>query len=129
MNTGRKFVAIGIASVAACFTVALLVSNWTWYQDPDRIEAHLLAETPLGTSEEAVFARLKANGVEPTPVWRGEVRPNTSFPPTTVAGSSFAHVAIAEYRIIFTTTVEAFYVFDADRRLVDIAVRKTTDAL
>jgi hypothetical protein len=129
MTTGRRSVIKVLAAAALLSVAALLVLNWTWYQSEDRIKAHLLAETPVGTSEASVVSRLRANGVEPGEIWRGPVPPNTGYPPSTVPGHSFLHVVVGEYRIVFTTSIEAFYIFDAERRLAEITVRKTTDAL
>ena len=61
--------------------------------------------------------------------WRGRVEPNTGYPPNTIGGGSFINAVVAEYRIVVITSVEAFYIFDNNRNLVEIAVRKSTDAL
>jgi hypothetical protein len=117
--------------VVFSITTIALVSNWPWYMSYGRIESYLLQRTPLGSSEEEVISNLRESGArlqieEP---WRGNVAPNTGFPPNTVAGSSYIVAVVGEYRVVFTTSVAAFYIFDSDRRLVEIAIRKTVDAL
>jgi len=124
-SSTTALVVLGIA----CLLAVPLVRNWPWYLDQTLIESRLLTETPLGSSEDDVLAHLQAKNLKPAPVWRGTVSPHTIYPPTTVAGTSFTHAVVGEYSLIFTTSVEAFYVFGQDRRLVEIAVRKTTDAL
>jgi hypothetical protein len=39
------------------------------------------------------------------------------------------HELIGEYRVVFWTSVEAFYIFDAEGNLREIRVRKSVDAL
>ncbi|WP_242162949.1 hypothetical protein [Lysobacter sp. M15] len=121
MKVSRRSITIlVIVAITAVLAVATL-PNWRWFLGADRIESQLLEETPIGSSEDQVLAHLRANGLKPAPLWRGSVEPNTIYPPNTIAGN--------RYTIIFTTSVEAFYVFGQDQRLVEIAVRKTTDAL
>jgi hypothetical protein len=116
--------------VLALSTVTFIVAtNWQWYRSPDYIEFHLLADTPHGSSESEVIDHLRTIGAKYKEPWRGSVEPNTGYPPTAVAGSSFISALVAEYTIVFTTSVEVFYIFDSNRLLVEIAVRKSTDAL
>ena len=131
MRTSRTFIiALTAAALIGCTWVgAVVFSNRHWYDSPDRIESHLLSETPLGSSEEEVLRYLRKEAVRFEPPWRGAVAPNTLYPPNTVAGSSYIDAVVGEYAIVFGTSVEAFYIFDANRRLVEIAVRKTTDGL
>ena len=118
-----------VAAVVVCaWVLAVIIPNWQWYGDAEEIEAHLSSEIPLGSSEEQVLSRLRAKGLTPSPLWRGEVEPNTGYPPNTVAGTSLVRATVAKYRLPFVTSVEVFYIFGPDRRLVEIAVRKTTDA-
>lgn len=124
----RPITILVIVAITAVLAVATL-PNWRWFLGADRIESQLLEETPIGSSEDQVLAHLRANGLKPAPLWRGSVEPNTIYPPNTIAGNSFTHAVVGEYTIIFTTSVEAFYVFGQDQHLVEIAVRKTTDAL
>ena len=97
--------------------------------NPDYIETHLLADTPLGSSENEIIDYLQTTGAKFKEPWRGRVEPNSSYPPNTVAGSSFISSVVAEYNIVLSTSVEAFYIFDSNRLLVEVAVRKSTDAL
>ena len=48
---------------------------------------------------------------------------------TTLTRAGFFRVLVGEYRNIFVTSVSAFYIFDQNQRLVEIGVRKETDAL
>jgi ABC-type dipeptide/oligopeptide/nickel transport system permease component len=129
MRVSRKSIGILTALLLTGALLATILPNWRWHLSPAAIQSQLLAETPLGTSEEQVLRYLQARGLKPAPLWRGTVAANTIYPPSTAAGNSFTHAVVGEYGLIFTTSVEAFYVFGRDRRLVEIAVRKTTDAL
>ena len=118
-----------IATLATAAVTFVVINNWQWYRSPAQIEDHLLADTPLGSSEDKVIAHLRRSGAEFEDPWRGQLDPNTSYPPNTLPGDSYIRAVVAEYRVVFTTSVEAFYIFDANRHLVEVAVRKSTDAL
>jgi hypothetical protein len=83
---------------------------------PAPIEQYLLHETPLGSSREDVQNWLRAPRAD-SPV------------PTLPQGGRTLHTSIFHYSLVFETAVEVFYTFDAQGRLVDLRVRKTTDAL
>ena len=130
MRSSRSAIIWSAVALIACAAVfAVVITNWHWYGSPDQIESHLLAETPLGSSEEAVLSYLSEKAESVKEPWRGPVTPNTLYPPNTVAGSSFITAVVGKYSVVFETSVEAFYIFDSDRRLVEIAVRKTTDGI
>jgi hypothetical protein len=130
MNKWRIFW-LSIVIFGISITIIALVSNWPWYLSYGQIESYLLQKTPLGSSEEEVISYLREGGarLQIEDPWRGNVAPNTGHPPNTVAGSSYIDAVVGEYRLVFTTSVEAYYIFDSDRRLVEIAIRKTIDAL
>lgn len=82
----------------------------------------------------AVLA-LETRGYKPVPskgkgFWRQE-----SYEPMTVVGVSSIRVNLGDYRsaltffFLFITNVTAFWGFDAEGKLIDIWVWKTTDAL
>ena len=102
-----------------------------WWRPPSEIKAYLLTQTPVGSRETQVLAWLDSHDisaevhrfprkVEPTE-WR-----NYSFAISQGATAMIQEV-VAQYGFPFGTSVEAFYLFD-EGRLVDIGVRKTTDA-
>lgn len=128
MKITRKSIAVFVFLVVAGGLALAILPNWRWHLSTDRIESRLLIETPIGSSEDQVLANLHAKGLKPVPLWRGIVAANTMYPPNTITGSSFTHAVVGEYTLIFTTSVEAFYIFGQDQLLVEIAVRKTTDS-
>ena len=129
MKASRKSVVLMLIAAATCALLVVLVPNWRWYRSAGGIESYLLTETPLGSSEDQVLAYLRSQDFNPAPTWRGVVEPNTIYPPNAVAGNSFIRATVGEYMMVFTTSVEAFYIFGPDRRLVEIAVRKSTESL
>lgn len=130
MRTSRSFITLTAIALIGCAAVAAVVSsNWHLYGSPGQIELNLRNETPLGSSEEEVIRYLRREAMRFEQPWRGAIKPNTVYPPNTIAGSSYIRAVVGEYTVVFVTSVEAFYIFDANRRLVEIAVRKTTDGL
>ena len=130
MSSSRRSITWGVIVALICATVlAIVVPNWHWYRSAAENEAHLATQTPQGSSESEVQAYLEDNAVSFTPPWRGPIEPSSEYSPSSVAGSSLIRALVGEYTVVFVTSVEAYYVFDADRRLVGISVRKTTDAL
>jgi len=103
--------------------------DFNLYRSSESIAAHLGSKTPLGTSEAAVMTYLKENDMNPDALRTAHVDPDSSYPPSSVEGESFIRALAGEYGVVFTTSVESFYIFDSDGMLVDIKIRKTTDAL
>jgi len=115
-------------------SVVIVLSSWlvaaafvpdatVFWQEPARIKRYLLEHTPLGSPEEHVVSWLEERGV------RSHIN---RWPPSAASGapaSALIHESIEHHRILFRTDVEAFYVFDGSQQLVDVRVRKTTDAL
>jgi hypothetical protein len=120
------------ALVAGLLLVGVSSVLWpeltVFWRSPDRVEAYLLTKTPLGTPEAGVTAWLRTRGREEVPR-KVSIRPNSDYPVTRTGGAAFIHTVVAEYRLIFWTSVEAFYTFDASGRLVDLRVRATVDGL
>ena len=129
MKIARIFISLVLVlTLSACVSSPLL-SKSSLRQDSEAIESNLRTLTPLGSTEEQVLSHLQKNGLQPEPIWRGEITPGSQYIKNTVPGRSFFRVLVGEYRNIFVTSVSAFYIFDHDRRLVEIGVRKETDAL
>lgn len=93
------------------------------------ISLNLEKDTPLGSTEQEVIAHLNEEGISYEGPVRARVDPSLSYPPSTVPGSSFIRALVSEYGIIFTTSIESFYIFGDDGFLSEISVRKTTDSL
>jgi hypothetical protein len=128
MKFGAKRVAIGLAAaLGATVLIALWLGNVVYWGSEDRIEAYLRTQTPLGSPQSRVTQWLSTRGV-PSQIHVAVVKPNSSYPPTKVGGSSFIHESIAHYRVIFRADIEAFYIFDSNGNLVDLRVRREVDA-
>ena len=117
-----------VAAIALVLGVLIFGPSPYLYRDSKSVETYLLAKTPLGSSEEQVLTYLRQAGLDPKSPWRGDI-PAGSYPPTSIGGKSYVDAVVGRYSMPFTTSVEAFYIFDSKRRLVDVRVRKTTDAL
>ena len=129
MKIARVFTLLLLAlSLSACVSSPLF-SKLSLRQDDEVIESRLRSLTPLGSTEAQVLSHLTNRGLKPEPIWRGEIAPGSQYVNSTVPGRSFFRVLVGEYRNIFVTSVSAFYIFDKDQRLVEIGVRKSTDAL
>ena len=105
-----------------------------WWQSDAEIAAHLLKQTPVGSTEGAVVAWLKSQGVADPYVGRfvRTVEPqewvSTYGFNVKARSTAVIHTTVARYGFPFETSVEAFYLF-YNERLVEIWVRKTTNAL
>ena len=60
---------------------------------------------------------------------RNERVDGQAFRLAAVGGDGYVLVMMGEYGLIFVTSVEAFYIFGSNGRLVDVKVRKSTDSL
>lgn len=118
---------LGLIALGVAFT-ALWSADLRWRVSEQSIAARELETTPLGATETAVLNALIRRNRQPSPMWRGVIEPGSSYPVSARGGASYTRVALAEYGIVFKTSVEAFYIFDGDRRLVEVGIRKTTDA-
>lgn len=92
------------------------------------IEERLKVMTPLGTPHTVVVAELQNKKYKVAQIVHAHVSPLSSYPPTSLDGEGFIRVELGEYRTIFITSVEAFFIFDLGDNLIDVKVRKTTDA-
>ena len=129
MKIAHSLVMLLVAlAITGCTTVSLLPRSQLRQSD-DTIKSKLLSRTALGASEDDVVSYLRANELKPEPIWRGTIQPNDSYFQNTVPGNSSTRVVIGRFRNIFVTSVLARYIFDQDRRLVEIVVSKETDAL
>jgi hypothetical protein len=86
------------------------------WQGPRQIEAFLASVTPQGSPAGTVTTTLRRHGIE--------CETHASAMP----GTTWCHAALAEYRLVFHTTVQAAFFFDDRGRLRDIDVVKDVDA-
>ncbi len=120
-------------SSAVVAILALGVAVWAVHDrlvllaNVPRIERHLRRHTPIGTSEGEVVKWLRNQHLE------AEVHyvpfPAGDYPLSRRAGSAFIHQTIGYYYLPWRVDVEVFYSFNESRQLIDLAVRKTVDAL
>jgi hypothetical protein len=126
-------VAMIVVVIAAAAVVTIAYQNYqrkhnVWWQPTASIRAYLLEQTPLGVTEEQVLVWLGSRGVGAR-INRNSVRPDSDYPVTMKPGEAWTQVVLDRHGFPFETYVEVFYIFDGARRLVDIGVRKTVDAL
>ena len=123
-----------IAISAVPFAVAGCAPSYVW-GDADGVESRLADMVPLGSSPARLDSAAKERG------WDIEHRNVRSWP---VGSKTYMHdthldcrsrggpvvpIIIAHYSAPFETYVESLWLFDPQKRLRDICVRKTVDAL
>jgi hypothetical protein len=125
MRTISVVIAFAVAGFGA---VGVLYWSNPLRQSGDLIREGLLRSKPIGTPISEVerwlaqekklhFARRNAGYRRSYP------------PPPTVVGVKSIEVNLGEYRTVFVTSVEVYWGFDSKDELIDVWVRKTTDAL
>jgi hypothetical protein len=125
----KKAIAAGIAVCAIGGLLVALAGNPfdVFHRPATDVETYLRQQTPLGSSQATTVAWLRSRNVN-VRVHAVRVEPGSDYPRTKIGGASFIHESIAHYWWPFRTDVEAFYIFDDQKKLVDISVRKTVDA-
>jgi len=123
-----------IAISALLLAVAGCAPPYVW-GDGDRVESRLVNMVPLGSSPERLEGTAKERG------WDIDHRNVRSWPAGSKTymhdthldcrsrGGPVVPVVIAHYSAPFETYVESLWLFDPQKRLRDICVRKTVDAL
>lgn len=93
------------------------------------IRRTLLFQTPIGSSQEEVLTVLNEHQYKASQSNSGFLR-QERHEPTAVIGVSSIRAELGDYWVppFLTTSVTAFWGFDADKKLLDIWVWKTTDA-
>jgi len=120
---------LGVLLVAYLAQVVFTPASWP----KSTLRAWLVKRVPYGSSEEQVRTFLAARRFGTT--WSaGQDSFSRSHGVKFSEGTHTIQVLIGDYRqplslFLFETSTEAFFGFDANNRLVDIRVRKTTDAL
>ncbi len=111
---------LGMLFLGSCSTVFLMQSKHS-------IRNKLLQNTPPGTSITEVNSYFKNNN------FKKIIYYDNGFYDHDISSSSigekYYRVLLGEYRILFITSVTAFWVFNEENKLIDIYVWKTTDAL
>jgi hypothetical protein len=120
-----------LAAVAVLLVAVYLTVGSPLYLrcTPDFVASRLLVATPIGSPQQSVLQHLRERRLVPNGPYQSKIEPGYSYPPTDVHGEYWLRVLLGEYGLLFTTSVEAFYVFDASGQLVGVSIRKTTDAL
>jgi hypothetical protein len=140
MAKKRKLIFILIAVSLPVLFAAIIISN-PLRRSEERIRADLLSQMPIGGSMDEVIAVIEKNdrwsinhisktgGVFMLNGRPGE--PSHFLDPDDERniGKQRIRVHLGYYRTIFITDVLAFFAFDADGYLIEIAIRKDTDAL
>ncbi len=114
----------------AVMVIALLVSSCASLWSESKIRASLLKQTPLGSSLSEVRALVAKRGwldQSYTGTNSGYYRQEPGERAYTVGVASICG-QLGHYYHPFRTDVTAFWGFNADERLIDVWVWKTTDA-
>lgn len=128
--TGFRGAALAIGAVVIVLAgyVASQFAFNVWWQSPQRIEQHLLSETPLGTSQDVVVRWLASHAVSQTEVVLADVSPDHSYPLSSAHGTAFLRAVVHKEPII-GDVITAFYVFNDAGALVSLRVRREHDSL
>lgn len=128
--TPVRSVALAIAAVVIVLAgyVASQFAFNVWWQSPQRIEQHLLSETPLGTAQDVVVRWLTSHGASHTEVYREDVRPNGTGT-LSYANGTAALRAVVHKEPIIGDVITAFHVFNDAGALVSLRVRREHDSL
>ncbi len=118
---------VGGLVLTGLIVVAALVlpTPIVYLRSPERIETYLKSQTPLGSPQRIVLEWLASRGLHPE-IHRAHAPPNSEYPLTHIGGPAFSHETLATYGLP-RVSVEAFYLFDDQGKLVDVRVRKTVD--
>ena len=136
----KKKIIFGVATVilATVMVVVVLVLLDPLRSSPQRIRAAMLKHTPIGMSMEEVIGVIENNDTWEIDATRENgyiMRGRRPYPDidfrfvngNTIIGVKSMRVYIGSYNFFFfagRTTVYAYYGFDEDSKLVDIAVGK-----
>ena len=96
----------------------------------EKIQENLLKVTPLGTSMEDVLRVIEINKKWEL-VWISTEYPHndTNLHADYIIGDKSIKAYIGNFGIIFETSVEAYWGFDENDKLIEIGIRKTTNTL
>lgn len=128
MKSGALRIVVALATLVLAAVSIVGYRLFTSQPSPVEIERQLLTETPLGASREDVVRWLAARGIR-AEVHVVKIDGPSDYPLTRTGGTSFIHETLDRSRLLFRTSVEVFYIFDTEGRLVDLRVRRTTDSL
>lgn len=131
MRQASKIIVVSLIVVlAAAAGIVFIEQGWTLRRGSNEIRRDLLADTPLGSSVDAVSQKLKRRGLNPLISGKGFLRQPTGSA-MSVVGVSSVRAELGNYRQFPfpIVTVTGFWGFDASGRLIDVWVWKTTDAL
>jgi hypothetical protein len=128
----RERPSLGIAALAGAVALAVCgavaTGSVVQWAAPPTIELFLLSRTPLGSPQSTVRASLSGVGLA-SRVGGSRAYPGNQYPPAEVGGATWERALVGEHRLVFATSVEAYFYFDDAGRLAEIRVRKTVDSL
>lgn len=113
------------SAIAACHAQPLPLRK-----DPQELRQQFLQQTPLGTPLGEVLERLKAEGLNVSPVKNTGFLRQEAGQQMAVVGESSVSAELGSYWTFpfLTTTVTGFWGFDVGGKLADVWIWKTTDA-
>jgi hypothetical protein len=124
----RKEVFTAILITATLLASVVAIASFNPLRRPaEDIRVSFLKATPVGSDSYSVIKFAKERGYDVASRSGGYYVDRS-----TVVGTSSMHCLLGEYHGIplpFVTSVEAYWAFDQQGKLVDIRIRKSTDAL
>lgn len=124
----RTIVVLAAVATIGCAAVGVLYSSNPLRRNPVLIREKFLLDKPIGTPISEIEHWLA--GEKKLRYEKINAGFRKSYPPPpAVIGVQSIEANLGEYRTIFVTSVVAYWGFDERGKLVDVWVRKTTDAL
>ncbi len=117
----KKIIAVFILIIAI-----YVLSDFNLRLPSGMIRLRYLISTPIGTNMSDVVKYLQKNNYE---IWSINDFGYKPFSSDKRQGDYHIKSYVGEYRWIFNTDVLVIWVFDKDKKLIEIIVRKQTDAL
>lgn len=121
-----KRIAVLLAAIGA--GVAIVIGAGSLRRPVSMIENSLLRLAPIGSSTDDVLRAVEAKGWEHSVVRNVGFLKQKAMHHAAVVGSSSLEAHLGDYGVFFRTSVDAYWGFDRDGRLLEVWVWKTTDA-
>jgi hypothetical protein len=126
MKRHHKLLA-GAIGVVIVFVALIAPAHFVYWRSESAVETFLSLQTPIGSSQQEVLSWLRSEGLKPALDGR-TVPPKSDYPLSEKGGASFIAIKLNEYWWVWNTQIEGFYTFDAQGRLHEIRVRRSTDS-
>ena len=123
MTRIAKFAAL--ASILAMVAVAWVIFSNPLRRSDTSVHAYLLARVPQGSTLDALRDVSAHQGWRINSTWERGLHSDWGG----IDGATVAWIHLGGYRNLFRTDLDSFWAFDEQGKLVDVRIRRMTDAL